>query len=219
MSFPFCNFMSPEVQLPGRTEGGLKVPVACQDVCSVPDADMYMHLAFCPVCVHPVHTHITALHWTVNISMPANTSHLMSAETETITVSPLPHPTSSDTPRMHVLPFPRSGLGPSLSSKRKLLEGKLRGLGFEVLPGHGAYFLVADVSRFLREGEDDASFCMRLTREGGVTLIPVSALLCCCASASLLCVTLFGVRACRGDPRLWLGMPGLRGTQACARRA
>uniref|UniRef100_A0A7S0RQZ7 Aminotransferase class I/classII large domain-containing protein n=1 Tax=Chlamydomonas leiostraca TaxID=1034604 RepID=A0A7S0RQZ7_9CHLO len=66
------------------------------------------------------------------------------------------------------------GLGPSLSKKRALLAPHLAELGFGILPGHGAYFLVADVSRFLRPGEDDAAFCMRLTREGGVTLIPIS---------------------------------------------
>lgn len=66
------------------------------------------------------------------------------------------------------------GLGASLEVKRALLAPHLEALGFNILPGHGAYFLVADVSKFLREGEDDAAFCMRLTREGGVTLIPVS---------------------------------------------
>ncbi|KAL6755596.1 pyridoxal phosphate-dependent transferase [Haematococcus lacustris] len=66
------------------------------------------------------------------------------------------------------------GLGASLAAKRALLEPKLEAMGLGVLPGHGAYFLVADVSKFLREGEDDAAFCKRLTVEAGVTLIPIS---------------------------------------------
>jgi aspartate/methionine/tyrosine aminotransferase len=39
----------------------------------------------------------------------------------------------------------------------------------------GTYFLVADVSSWLRPGEDDVSLCKRLTAEAGVTLIPISA--------------------------------------------
>jgi aspartate/methionine/tyrosine aminotransferase len=42
-------------------------------------------------------------------------------------------------------------------------------------PAQGTYFLVADATPFLRPGEDDVAFCMRLTRQAGVTLIPVSA--------------------------------------------
>ncbi|GLC43274.1 hypothetical protein PLESTB_001491600 [Pleodorina starrii] len=65
-------------------------------------------------------------------------------------------------------------LGPSLEVKRRYLEGELAALGFGVLPAHGAYFLVADVSKFLRPGEDDVAFAKRLTAEGGVTTIPIS---------------------------------------------
>ncbi|GFR39762.1 hypothetical protein Agub_g246 [Astrephomene gubernaculifera] len=65
-------------------------------------------------------------------------------------------------------------LGPSLEVKRRYLAEQLAGLGFGVLPSHGAYFVIADVSKFLRPGEDDAAFAKRLTVEGGVTTIPVS---------------------------------------------
>lgn len=68
----------------------------------------------------------------------------------------------------------RRGMGAELSRKRALLAPKIEELGIKVLPGHGAYFLVGDVSKFLREGEDDQAFCKRLTVEGGVTLIPIS---------------------------------------------
>uniref|UniRef100_A0A7S3VSG2 Aminotransferase class I/classII large domain-containing protein n=1 Tax=Dunaliella tertiolecta TaxID=3047 RepID=A0A7S3VSG2_DUNTE len=65
-------------------------------------------------------------------------------------------------------------LGEQLSKKRALLEQPLRDMGFNVLPGEGAYFLVADASKFLRPTETDVDFCQRLTIEAGVTLIPIS---------------------------------------------
>lgn len=67
------------------------------------------------------------------------------------------------------------GLGPALAAKRSLLDPRLSALGFAISPAQGTYFLVADATPFLRPGEDDVAFCMRLTREAGVTLIPVSA--------------------------------------------
>lgn len=67
------------------------------------------------------------------------------------------------------------GLGPALQSKRALLEQRVKAIGFGVLPSQGTYFLVADISKFLAQGEDDVAFCKRLTIEAGVTLIPVSA--------------------------------------------
>lgn len=73
------------------------------------------------------------------------------------------------------------GLGPSLLRKREYLDGELTALGFRVLPAQGSYFLTADFSGLLPEGiaaaerEGDVEFCYRLTREAGVTLIPISA--------------------------------------------
>ncbi|KAK2075659.1 hypothetical protein QBZ16_001767 [Prototheca wickerhamii] len=69
------------------------------------------------------------------------------------------------------------GLGPLLEKKRDWLAKELTEIGFKILPGQGTYFLVADFSGLLPEGsdEDDVSFCSRLTVDGGVTLIPVSA--------------------------------------------
>lgn len=67
------------------------------------------------------------------------------------------------------------GLGAELARKRALLAPRLAALGLGVLPAQGTYFLVADAGPFLREGEDDAAFAARLTAEGGVTVIPVSA--------------------------------------------
>ncbi|GAB4823278.1 hypothetical protein N2152v2_010324 [Parachlorella kessleri] len=69
------------------------------------------------------------------------------------------------------------GLGAMLLKKRSYLERELAQLGFDVLPAQGTYFLVADFSELLPEGstEGDVAFCHRLTKEAGVTLIPVSA--------------------------------------------
>jgi aspartate/methionine/tyrosine aminotransferase len=57
-------------------------------------------------------------------------------------------------------------------SRDHLTEG-LRGLGFDVLPSQGTYFLNIDISAL---GEsDDVTFCRRLVAEHGVAAIPVSA--------------------------------------------
>ena len=67
-------------------------------------------------------------------------------------------------------------LGLALERKRQLLEPRLQAIGFKTVPTHGAYFIVADVSSFLRPGETDEMFATRLTVEAGVTTIPVSRL-------------------------------------------
>jgi aspartate/methionine/tyrosine aminotransferase len=67
------------------------------------------------------------------------------------------------------------GLGAYCARKRALLEPRLAALGLGVLPAEGTYFLVADAAPFLRPGEDDVGFAKRLTAEGGVTVIPLSA--------------------------------------------
>lgn len=65
-------------------------------------------------------------------------------------------------------------LGVELQRKRQLLEPRLQSLGFKTVATHGAYFIVADVSAFLKEGETDEDFAKRLTVEAGVTTIPTS---------------------------------------------
>eukprot|EP00887_Chlorella_sp_A99_P006622 scaffold3.g6622.t1 len=67
------------------------------------------------------------------------------------------------------------GLGPLFAAKRELLVAQLGPLGLKVLPAQGTYFLCADAAALLRPGEDDVALCLRLTKEAGVTLIPVSA--------------------------------------------
>ena len=59
-----------------------------------------------------------------------------------------------------------------LQGNRDLLTDGLNRIGFKVLPCEGTYFLTADISPLTNE--PDAEFCMRLVREGGVALIPLS---------------------------------------------
>jgi len=68
-----------------------------------------------------------------------------------------------------------AGLGAPLARSRDRLAAGLAALGVPALPCEGTYFLVLDVGRWQREGEDDLAFCKRLVVEGGVVLIPMSA--------------------------------------------
>ncbi|AWJ87216.1 aminotransferase (plasmid) [Azospirillum sp. TSH58] len=67
-----------------------------------------------------------------------------------------------------------AGLAGGLQAKRDRLAAGLRAVGFEVLPSAGTYFVVADVSPFGFDGNDE-DFCRHLTAEAGVTAIPVGA--------------------------------------------
>ncbi|ALJ38098.1 aminotransferase [Azospirillum brasilense] len=67
-----------------------------------------------------------------------------------------------------------AGLAGGLQAKRDRLADGLRAVGFKVLPSAGTYFVVADVSPFGFDGNDE-DFCRRLTVEAGVTAIPVGA--------------------------------------------
>ena len=68
-----------------------------------------------------------------------------------------------------------AGLGPQLARGRDRLAAGLVALDVPVLPCDGTYFLVLDVTKWLRPDEDDVAFCRRLVVEAGVVLIPMSA--------------------------------------------
>ena len=70
------------------------------------------------------------------------------------------------------------GLAGDLAAKRDLLAAGLTEAGFDVIPCEGTYFLTSDISRACeRLGiiADDVAFCQQMTREAGVTAVPVSA--------------------------------------------
>lgn len=67
-----------------------------------------------------------------------------------------------------------AGLGTALAAKRDRLSEGLRGIGFEVLPSRGTYFVTADFAPLGFAG-DDAAFCRHITEAAGVAAIPVSA--------------------------------------------
>jgi len=67
-----------------------------------------------------------------------------------------------------------AALAGGLAAKRDRLGTGLRAVGFDVLPSHGSYFVIADYSAFGFDG-DDAAFCRHVTEHAGVAAIPVSA--------------------------------------------
>jgi len=60
-----------------------------------------------------------------------------------------------------------------LQEKRDLIAEALKHAGFTVLPCEGTYFITASIRDLTNE--PDREFCERLTREGGVAAIPLSA--------------------------------------------
>lgn len=66
-----------------------------------------------------------------------------------------------------------AGLAANLAAKRDRFAAGLAGLGMQVLPCMGSYFLIADFSPLGFSG-DDAAFCRHITEAAGVAAIPVS---------------------------------------------
>lgn len=64
-------------------------------------------------------------------------------------------------------------LGATIQARRDLFIDLLKDTRFDLLPSHGSYFILATYDRISQEG--DKAFAIRLTREVGVTPIPVSA--------------------------------------------
>jgi len=67
-----------------------------------------------------------------------------------------------------------TALSSSLQAKRDILVNGLSTAGLGVLKPDGTYFLNADIRPTGFSG-DDVSFCQQMTREAGVTMLPVSA--------------------------------------------
>jgi N-succinyldiaminopimelate aminotransferase len=74
------------------------------------------------------------------------------------------------------LNFPDSyfaGLRQNLEARRDVLVGGLRRAGFSIAEAPATYFAIADIGA-LDPDNDDLAFCRRLTREAGVTPVPIS---------------------------------------------
>lgn len=65
------------------------------------------------------------------------------------------------------------GLSSFMQEKRDFFIGLMKATRFELLTSHGSYFIGAKYNRISDEGDRD--FAIRLTKEAGVTTIPVSA--------------------------------------------
>ncbi|MCG0993743.1 aminotransferase [Acetobacter indonesiensis] len=65
-------------------------------------------------------------------------------------------------------------LAADMARKRDILSDGLRSVGLDVLPCHGSYFVMADITP-LANGLDDMAFARLLTEKAGVTTIPASA--------------------------------------------
>lgn len=66
-----------------------------------------------------------------------------------------------------------TGLREELAKRRDYLDAGLREAGFNIASAPATYFAVADISDLDKDG-DDLAFSQRLTREAGVTPVPVS---------------------------------------------
>ncbi len=66
-----------------------------------------------------------------------------------------------------------TGLREELAKRRDYLDAGLREAGFSMAIAPATYFAVADISDLDKDG-DDLAFSQRLTREAGVTPVPVS---------------------------------------------
>ena len=66
------------------------------------------------------------------------------------------------------------GLTAEMQAKRDRLANGLRGIGLDVLPCEGTYFVNIDVGRAGFDG-DDVAFCRHITEAAGVAAIPTSA--------------------------------------------
>jgi methionine aminotransferase len=64
-------------------------------------------------------------------------------------------------------------LGSDMQARRDSFVALMKDTRFDLLPSFGSYFILATYDRISQEGDKD--FAIRLTREFGVTPIPVSA--------------------------------------------
>ncbi len=66
------------------------------------------------------------------------------------------------------------GLTADYTERRDVMTTALRGAGFEGVAPEGAYYVMVNIDRFRRDGEDDTAFALRLVNEAGVASVPGS---------------------------------------------
>ena len=57
---------------------------------------------------------------------------------------------------------------------KELFVGGLRNIGLQFTEPQGAYYVMVDISKYLKKGETDTEYCERLAREVGVGAVPGS---------------------------------------------
>jgi aminotransferase len=75
------------------------------------------------------------------------------------------------------LRMPRSfyeQLGRDYEHRREVIWSGLQAAGFDGYYPEGAYYIMVNIDRFVRPGEDDSAFAMRLVKEAGVATVPGS---------------------------------------------
>jgi aspartate/methionine/tyrosine aminotransferase len=99
-----------------------------------------------------------------------------------------------------------TSLGSTFFTKRQKLTKRLAQIGFEVLEASGTYFLVADFSPLITAGRikqmDDFEFCHEVTKEAGVTLLPISAFYSSSVPPEKIPKTLVRFVICKTDEKL-----------------
>lgn len=75
------------------------------------------------------------------------------------------------------LEFPDSyykELGDHYAHMKSLFTSGLKNIGIPYTEPQGAYFVLADISQYLRKGQSDVDFCMEMTERIGVAAVPGS---------------------------------------------
>jgi aspartate/methionine/tyrosine aminotransferase len=75
------------------------------------------------------------------------------------------------------LRMPRSfyeQLGREYAERRSVMWSALKEVGFEGFYPEGAYYIMVNIDKFARPGEDDTAFALRLVKDAGVATVPGS---------------------------------------------
>lgn len=67
-----------------------------------------------------------------------------------------------------------TALGHEYTHRRDLMWNALKDAGFEGYYPEGAYYIMVNIDRFKRGGEDDTAFALRLVKEAGIATVPGS---------------------------------------------